>query len=229
MKQLIILYFSLLLTKSLTAQSWQWGQRGGGFSNGLNNTPRESIVDMDTDPNGNVYIIAVIEASGFPTIGGQAVKKYKNRDILVASFNCNGSTRWFKTIGGNNDDVPVAIRTDTLGHVYVAGAAAPNNTHFDSDSAQPNSVVKSLFLLQYDTSGNFKWMHHPTPDTPVSYSESFKYRVLDMIADKNGDTYMLCFMNKGLLAGGGNYQAPATGVYVLKYDVAGNIAGLTRM
>src|SRR5687767_417370 len=109
MKFILVLLLQLLFCISY-CQSWQWGVRGGGSSNGQNNSV-ETVEDLTTDNVGNVYILSTIESSGFPTITGvpNVINRYGARDILLVSYNCNGQFRWKKVIGGSSDDNGRAI------------------------------------------------------------------------------------------------------------------------
>ena len=236
MKQLFLLLFSFFIFHFSFSQSWQWGKRGGGAS-----STDEQVVDMATDNGGNIYILSRIDGDGFPTVSGssQTIGGYGGQDISVVSYDCGGNFRWKKTIGGYSGvDWANAIGTDTLGHVYVLGEARqayyypplqPNPIHYDSDYTQPFSNKKSLFLIQYDTSGILKWFRQPSPDAQASSnSNQVRFRGYDIIVHKNGDVEMLCFLSPGLISGSPVFNADSARPYVLKYNALGDVIDLIK-
>lgn len=82
MKTLLSITF-LLITQLSQAQSWQWADRGGASGNSTSPATPDNIVDMDTDPNGNVYIAAVINSSNPVSIGTVPFTTYGATDILI--------------------------------------------------------------------------------------------------------------------------------------------------
>ena len=225
MKKILLILIFLSIVLFSHSQSWQWGIRGGGFSNGLNLLPYESVVDMATDPNGNLYTLSVIEASGNPTLGSALLNKWGNRDILLSSFTCAGSVRWKKVIGSTIDDHPKGLSVDSLGNVYAVGWIF-NDAHVDTDSAFPNPNYKKVYIVRYDTSGNFKWIRQPSSDT-ASMSTHISYtQVYDVVSDGAGNAMMLCYLRPGLLSGG-SHVIDSAGYYLLKYDPQGVVSGVT--
>ncbi|XZF13926.1 T9SS type A sorting domain-containing protein [Chitinophagaceae bacterium MMS25-I14] len=220
----------ILSTHQAYSQSWQWGRRGGSAYTGTNTYPYEAIKDMATDSHGNVYFLAVAESSGSPDLNGAALSGFGGRDILLASFNCSGSLRWRKMIGSYTDDVPVALRTDASGHVYVTGiihAQNPYPAHFGTDTTLPVSNEKALFIAQYDTSGNLGWLREPQPDT-TGINSTYLYKSYDLALDQSGNIYMLAYLYPGLLSGGNNIVVNSAGAYILKYNAQGNLLQLLQ-
>src|ERR1044072_3228515 len=82
----------------LYAQSWQWGARGGRSAN-TSSSDDEFIKDMDTARNGNIYVLPDTGSTTNINIAGQTKTGIGRRDIIVASFRCNGSLRWVKIMG----------------------------------------------------------------------------------------------------------------------------------
>lgn len=175
------LFFSLFVLNAATinAQSWQWGRRGGGNSNSTNPSKADDVVDMDVDPNGNLYIASLINSAPSATIDTAALTTYGGMDILIASYRCDGSLRWKKVIGSNNNDYNPLVKTDRLGHVYVAGALSYPQRHIGTDTSWNDPKIKQLFLAQFDTLGNFNWIRLPAPDTASIYSSN-KFYAFDM-------------------------------------------------
>ena len=115
----------LICTQQICAQpSFQWGKRGG--SGGTDNSSRyEHVVDMATDPNGNVYVLAQNALSLSNVDGQPGISTY---DLLtLASWDCDGSFRWAKNFGTAGVLIGNAVGTDSLGGVYVSGQATSTN------------------------------------------------------------------------------------------------------
>lgn len=104
----------LLITITVQAQpTWQWGKRGGSSS-----SESEQVIDMATDQNGNMYVLAKNGGSGIANVDGHTGISLYDR-LSLASWNCNGEFRWMKTIGSNPGAVGEAIHVDTLGGIYI--------------------------------------------------------------------------------------------------------------
>ncbi|MEO6832799.1 MAG: T9SS type A sorting domain-containing protein [Chitinophagaceae bacterium] len=219
---LFALLILLLLgtTQNTMAQTWQWGKRGGDKFNG-NNPAHDAVIDMATDKNSNVYLVAEIEGGdGTGDIDGHPLAHYGDKDIVVASFTCNGSYRWSKVIGGAGGDSPTSIKTDSIGHVYVVVRASPRTPiYFDTDTTQPATSNKIVSLIQYDTSGNFKWLRQPASDTAGPYSDGLQ-RGYDLYVAGNGDAYWFTLLTPGLV-GGETWVVPQIQPYILKYNAQG--------
>ena len=222
---LVVAAMLILSMTVSTAQTWQWGKRGGGPFDGANIQPHEQVVDMATDKNGNVYLLGILSSSGSPTVDGNLVTGYGEKDIVISSFSCNGSYRWSKVIGGAANDFPGSIGTDTLGHVFVTGRAINNNrTHFDTDTVLAVTNDKTIFLIQYDTLGSFKWLRQPGADTASAVTHAYNSS-LDMVVSGNGDVYWYAMLMPGLVSGGNGWAVTARNGYLLKYNAAGAMTG----
>ncbi|MEO6831386.1 MAG: T9SS type A sorting domain-containing protein [Chitinophagaceae bacterium] len=222
----VILMLILGTVQNSEAQTWQWGKRGGGQFDGNNSSPHEAVKSMATDKNGNVYTLSVIEASGTPDVDGHSLTAYGGKDVLLASFTCNGTYRWSKVFGGSRDDYPKTIGTDTIGHVYVTMQQGyGTNVNFSSDTFQIYTSKKLISLLQYDTSGNFKWLRQPQPDTATPNTNNLQISY-DTYVAANGDIYWFTKLTAGLV-GGENWVVPIIQPYILKYNSQGTMTGHT--
>ncbi|MCZ2299431.1 MAG: hypothetical protein LC134_08145 [Chitinophagales bacterium] len=196
-KHFLTLIITLLLCSTATqAQNWQWGIRGG---NPFNSSITETIIDMATDAHGNIYALAEIDGGGGTTIQNQTINTHGgNRDILVFSYNCNGQLRWVKCIGTpTSSDVAIAIAVDGQNKVYVTGKLhnfSPITQYFDTDTIQPNPL-KTRFLIQYDSSGNYQWLRQYGSDT-ISYLNQDYYSAVrsnDMVGDPAGGNMLVIY------------------------------------
>ena len=222
----LILITSLLLINftPLSAQTWQWGKRGGGAINSASLTPSETVIDMATDKNGNLYVLArSIKVLTNPDFDGHMLTAWGDRDIVLTKFNCDGSFKWSKVIGGDNADVPTAVGVDTVGHVYICGKTysdVASGVHFDADTVQTSSIAKNLFLIQYDTAGNFRWLRQPNPDTSTVL-HIYGCESYDLKITEGGDIFWLVKLHEGLVSGGNGWAVSSKKPFILHYNVAG--------
>src|SRR5690606_2457379 len=189
---LLTTLYLLLTTGTAQSQSWQWGERGGSSDGTTGTGPDEYTKDITVDANGNLYVLSHGIGKNSLSLGNLAINtNFGAFDILLASFTCNGQLRWYKVIGCRREDYGYAIKVDKDG-VYIVFKSAlysgtgTNDLHFDSDTtiyiantggqAKP---YKDIFLAKYDTSGNFKWVVTPQPDT-VSYPSNVGILTLDV-------------------------------------------------
>src|ERR1035437_7963316 len=221
----ILLFF---FAANAQSPSWQWGKRGGSSISDGTGGADEMVADMATDSHGNIYVLSSVQ-TGTGTgvnVDGHAITGWGVQDILLTSFKCDGTYRWSKDLGGTNQDYPVALKTDTLGGVYVMGELTTYfiTVHLDVDSSwNTGTICKEIFLAKYDSAGNYKWFRMPDPDT-MSLAMSSAHCALDMDIDGGGNICLMCALPPGAYGGGG-YVATSTGVHILKYDRNGNFIG----
>lgn len=210
----------ILASQQISAQGWQWGKRGGSSEFDVNNF-NETVVDMATDKNGNVYVLGKVKKLDL-SVDGHSLNGFGGWDHVVSSFSCDGTYRWSKVIGTSSNDDARAIKTDTLGGVYIIGSLTMVNNytgHFDTDTTLAISP-KSLYLVKYDTGGNFKWLRMPQADTVTAQSLAGT-KAIDLDVDGAGNCYFACQLQQGAYASGA-YVAPSLGTYVLQYNAQGN-------
>ncbi len=207
--------------------TWQWGRRGGSNASNEN----ESIKDIATDPNGNVYILSQVRytsgGSATTDIAGNTIVGWGAQDVVLSSFTCNGVYRWSKVFGSSSVDIPFSLETDSLGGVYATmrifhGTAigAQGEFHVSSDSTIPSGLNKALLLVKYDTAGNYQWIRMPQD---VGYTGN-QTDPLDMQVDGGGNIFWLNKLYTGAYLNGlYNISSPKIGI--LKYDRNGVALG----
>lgn len=227
MKRIVVLLcISFVCINISIAQSWQWGRRGGGGC-GLSCNRDEDIKDLKCDANGNIYFLARLDGGGdenLQTGNGDSADigtiKGGVPGALLASYNSCGKLRWKKVFYAPNAEVNAfGLSMDTLGHINVI-VSSDANFHCDIDSVS-SSKRKFLSIVQYDTSGKFKWLRQPTPDT-ASVINSAKFFPISIETMPDGDIYAFCYLGKGLISGSSNLVATTTrDLYILKYSTTG--------
>ncbi len=249
MKKIAILLFLILffLNYSHGQVTWQWVHAGGSSGPLLSGTADQDIEDITTDKWGNVYVISNIYTMD-DYIADQHFPGFGNPDAgetCIACFRCDGTLKWYKMVIGS-EATAIAIKTDTLGGVYITGAeyisaaaggGGPdsgyimNATRRDTVLAPANGSIRtrtlyrSIYLLKLDTGGNFTWFRWPEPDTTTILNTE-QSGIYDMDVDPSGNIYLLTMLKPGLY--GNIFVAPDSipyGPYILKYDRTGNCTG----
>ena len=93
---LVYLFVLFLSAGNISAQTFNWGIRGGS-------TGQDLMRSVSTDSKGNIYALLVpdgainIDSLGTPRV----IPSYGNRDVLVVKYNCDSVFQWVIRIGGN--------------------------------------------------------------------------------------------------------------------------------
>jgi hypothetical protein len=219
MKKALFTFCTILSSFNLYAQNFLWGQSGGSQDAVLEDE-QESVRDIATDKNGNVYVIAYAGQLGMH-VSGQSIAGRGDRDIMVASFKPDGSTRWVKVIGSSMRDVGGKIATDDKDGVYICCEVDKTSgpCYIDADAISSQNGQRAL-IIKYDTSGNYQWHHHPEPVTQTSATA---VQSIAMDVDRNGNVHWLTLLEVGTY-GTGTLIVPVKSVYILKYDASGNFS-----
>lgn len=217
----LTLTFMLLYTLTATAQpGWQWGKRGGGASGGSSSQgPQEGRVEMVTDKNGNVYVLAELHKNSGANIDGYSTP-FANEQLSLTKWDCNGSRKWTKFFGAPNSlrVLGNALGIDTLGGVYFTGTSSVS-AYFDADTTRSATDRRLWFIVKYDTAGNFQWLRTPQPDTVTTTASQSAAIALDVAP--NGDLYILSRLAPGVF--GGAYVSTAHSIHLLRFDKNGNL------
>jgi len=234
-KFVLICFLQCCFTSLYThAQTWQWAEQGGSVSGFPNNQSLEDVVDMLTDEHGNVYVLSLVNGNSDPKIGDQVFTGYGSMDIMLASFSCDGTLRWAKTIGGQNTDAPFALGIDSLNQIYVYGRVTATvnpmfgqtPVHIDSDSIL-SWTRKTRFFAIYDTSGILNNFYMYEPDTfDLIPSANLAILSRDFSVAPNGDIYLLGYIQRAGIDYGNGFFIASEGWYILRYEQGHILAGV---
>ncbi|SHI32785.1 Por secretion system C-terminal sorting domain-containing protein [Mesonia phycicola] len=247
---------------------WSWALRGGGSRHftpyGLSSTPEEQqrIYNIKVDTHNNHYYLAHIAGEGInpPTLGNipndtimirdysgpENITLGKSRNTYLVSTNCEGDFRWHKSIGGTGDIYSYGLGTDNHGGVYMAGNSGqyPINgglpLHYDEDTIRNSlSMDKNLYLIKYDTLGNFQWLREPQPKNPNHNYNLSTAMSGEIFVENDGTVHWLVVLEpnssleNGAVVAQNNYlpitNSQVGDIGVLKYDKNGNFLGYTRL
>lgn len=146
----------IFLVKYNSAGEFQWAKAIGGNTS----TDVDRGLGVAVDASGFVYITGQFEGSS-ADFGGTLVDASGGaHDIFIAKYNGDGALQWVKNIGGSNDDVGRAIKTDAAGNVYVLGEFE-STVDFDPSNSggEETAAGKDIFLLKLDSDGDFQWVN----------------------------------------------------------------------
>jgi hypothetical protein len=206
---------------SANAQNFLWG-RSGGSSDPTQGPDDETVRDMAVDKNGNVYVLTIAQSTN-RNVAGHPLSSFGNSDIVLASFKPDGNFRWAKVVGSSSIDDAFNLAIDNNGGVYFTGSVLNNDNpgHVDADATLAKTNQRQI-LVKYDTSGNFKWYRQPEDPALPDANNWVNTQTMSMDVDNVGNVYWLMWLYPGVY--GGSLTVPSQGVYVLKYDAAGNFS-----
>jgi hypothetical protein len=222
------------LTLSLSAQSWQWGKRGGGEYSTNTGNQTEGVYSIVTDNNKNIYTLSVITDSN-SNVDGNVVPYYGesgSRDIILSSFACDGSYRWSKVFGGYGWEYVNELQIDAQSNVYVTGRLSSNSNVFYPPRIGDDLIISpsdrsNFYIMKINNLGITQWLHRLSPPT-VDYNIESKIASYSLSTDSLGNSYWFVTLPPGTFCDGaltttlptvGAYYTP---FYILKYDTNGN-------
>ena len=99
---------------------------------------KDSLIDMTTDINGNIYLT------------GKSQNSVGFFDVLTIKYDLNGSLQWANTYNGTagTNDEAVSIIVDDLENAYILANTSNNIT------------LQDISLIKYNTIGNEIWVHN---------------------------------------------------------------------
>jgi hypothetical protein len=148
-------------------------------------------IDIQTDAEGNAYVIGNTKSSDFPISKNNSINStYSgNQDIFILKLNPNGSSLNYSTyIGGNNDDYCYDIAIDSLGNSYLIGET--RSTNFPTTTAALNTSfnggLTDAFVIKLSHNGS-----NLNYSTYIGGSDSESARGIEI--DLNNNSYVCGF------------------------------------
>ena len=182
---LIVISFSALKTNGQT--SFQWAKTGTSVSQTYSE-------DIGTDRHGNVYML--LNTADSLVLNSQLTALANSRNA-VASWDCNGNFRWLKVFRSILSSA-TAMQVDTFGNVYITGEVrhpgSTDTTFFDTDTSLAGTML-GLYIIKYDSIGDFKWLKMPLFKSSFSVSEDS--RSLDLSVTPDGKIFWYAYLNPG--------------------------------
>ena len=243
MKKLLT-YILLFGTFCTFSQSFQWLKRGGSNENLGNDY--ESAYSIATDSEKNYYTLSYVGMSGLD-VDGNSKSNYDNpgfgpKDVVLASFSCDGTYRWSKVFGGSGGEKINSVIVDSQDNVYVGGKmqschpypgtpSEPYPSQIDTEYffSNSSSACTRIFFAKFNKNGVLQYVKRPQPPTTSSnantYTSSMSFQI------QNDVMYWYLWLPPGTYSDGGftNSNTDLYTPYVLKYNLDGTFISATQL
>lgn len=149
-------------------------------------TNNEEPVEIITDKNNNFYL-AGLSYSPSISFGNISLSAYEPDGTIsgtdfIVKYDTDGHALWVRSFGGGGDEKICSIKTDKNGNVYMLGLFSASSIEFENAAlSNDNNAKVDMFILKYDTDGNFLWIRSPE-------SSDSKYGT-GMTIDEKGNIY----------------------------------------
>ncbi len=160
--------------------NFQWVKQLKGDSN-------KSVVSIDDDQSGNLYVTGFFAASvDFDFGSGTNVLQAYDYDTYILKMKPDGTTVWAKQLKGRTTgNSSSKLKIDDLGNIYIFGQFT-GLTDFDPGAGASNLNSNGefdIYLLKLNPLGNFLWVRS-YGGIDNDYAESFDI-------NKDGDVYCI--------------------------------------
>lgn len=113
----------------------------------------EAITDVATTPDGDIVIVGGF--GGTLDFGAGPMASTGSYDIFVAKIDPFGKAIWSKRFGDASSQSANAVAVDSMGGIYIAGAAS-GSVNF-GDGVRTSAGSTDAFLAKFDADGNILW------------------------------------------------------------------------
>lgn len=225
------------------SQSFQWIKRGGSNEN-LGNF-NESVYSIATDSEKNYYVLSYVGMSDLD-VDGNLKSNYDNpgfgpKDIVLASFACNGTYRWSKVFGGESLENINSVIVDSQDNVYVGGSMASCDSYpwssgndypsrIDSEYffSNTNSACSLTFFAKFNKNGVLQYVKRPSPPTLNGNGSGMSLN----FQMQNDIIYWYVWLKPGTYADGAFTNSNSADIYtpyVLQYNLDGTFISATQL
>ena len=211
----LLIFFSV----NLTAQNWDWASNLGSVS------ASENGKDIAVDNQGNVYVVGTFTDTIITPLGVVTGSGTGNPDVFIAKYDSIGSLIWTQRINGTTPAQVFfnvignveAVDVDNLGNVYIAGQFTGTTT-FGTSTVSSGQGTNAVFLVKYDTNGNFQWVKTGINNLPPPNFPSGS-KVSDVKTDNQGNIYITGSSENPIIFS----NTTIGNVFLVKYDTNGNL------
>lgn len=194
---------------------------------GSKNDDDNSVINIETDKQGNIYLFGVASSQVF--VDQIVITKKSSKDVaaFLIKFDENGNALWGKSISAFNKLEESSLSVNESGEIIIATSVTQNERKITQDKIiynRPGSY-SSAILIRFDTDGNALWIKGVVNEGAGSASIP-----KNVILDKAGNAYLIGEFSGGKAHFGGASlplptaitSSPAYGcVFLAKYDVQG--------
>jgi hypothetical protein len=113
-----------------------------------------------TDLNNNIIVVGNFQSSIITFGSTHLINDGDYGNIFVVKYDPNGNAMWAKQQdgGGESEDIPHSVTTDSEGNIIVAGYFLSSSITFGSTTlTNADSESYDIFIVKYDSSGNVLW------------------------------------------------------------------------
>jgi hypothetical protein len=129
---------------------------GHVWSKTLGGTGADKGAAVRTDGSGNVFVTGSMSASSSGVdFGGGALFSAGLQDVFLVKYSAAGAHLWSKRFGGSGNDMGMAVGTDGLGNVVVAGTF--EGTINLGGSSLTSAGGRDLFVAKFSSAGQHLW------------------------------------------------------------------------
>jgi hypothetical protein len=152
----LIIILLIISANQFYSQNFNWAVNFGGEQD-------EFSSDMDTDAEGNIYIVGNFIGNDVdfdPGTGTYLMSSVGGSDLFFAKFDSLGNFIWAKSVGGSNDDIGARIKVDDYGNLYITGWFQSYNVDFNPGTGInliSTNGMTDIFVAKYDTDGDYTW------------------------------------------------------------------------
>jgi hypothetical protein len=172
------------------------------FSTYLGGSKYDTVRDVATDVQGNIYVTGGTDSPDFLTTSAAFSRKYNGgkMDVFVTKLDPNGQIIWSTYLGGPSYDRAYAIEVDNEGCVYVAGRAGIGfpvtegsfQTVFQGGKAGKMYPAQDGFVAKLKPDGSgLVWAGY------FGANDGTGHIVRDLALDHSGDVYLAAASETG--------------------------------
>ncbi len=104
---------------------------------------------ISSDHNGNIFLTGDLHITSF---------QYSSSKIFIAKYDSSGNNSWLRTeVNFGFSHFGNSIKTDAEGNSYVTGSFFNTLKFTASDSVEAGNIESNIFIVKFDTSGNYLW------------------------------------------------------------------------
>lgn len=127
------------------------------------------VTDSASSGIASIYVVGCYDHAYPISINGEQVTPPAGgagKEVFISKFKEDGTYSWTKTIGGNDDDTPINVKTDAWGNVYILGHFKSDSIDFDPNphtqtfaliSKTSSKTYEDPFVLKLSPEGNYVW------------------------------------------------------------------------
>ncbi len=147
-------YTDLFLLKMDASGNVKWAKQIEGEFKSASSGWSADPCCLTVDNSGNIYVCGNFRNTA--KVGSFNLLSEGYKDILIAKFNSSGAVVWAISDGGEHKDIISAITIDNSNNISITGHFE-ESTRFGNNQFNCGWGNHNIFIVQYNSNGNFKW------------------------------------------------------------------------